>query len=189
LQEKNEPVNFLSLKAFEVFSNFNPSFTDKIKKKLGIKTNASEGNTFGTFKDNIKKLKMVKNMLIKKIAMERASELSAFPNPMEMKAKIEELKNYINYLSAKGVKVVLFEMPIESELFNSPYCNSVRKELAKSLRSEKVIFLQTPDSKYFQTRDGVHLVEESASLYSLYFQEKAEEIIRSKENFNEAIVR
>jgi hypothetical protein len=61
---------------------------------------------------------------------------------------------------------------INYKLINSPRSLIIRNEFYKTFPKEKYNYINTPDSIYFRTIDGVHLSDEEAKIYTAYFKSK-----------------
>jgi hypothetical protein len=86
--------------------------------------------------------------------------------------RLNKLKSYVIDFNKKGINIVFVEIPINHLLINSPRSSIIRNEFYKAFPKENYNYINTPDSLYFNTTDGVHLSEEEAKIYTAYFKSK-----------------
>ena len=89
-------------------------------------------------------------------------------NPRQLDNEIKELKKYIDYLTARGCKVIFFEMPIESTLADSLLARHQKVELKKMFPENNYTWIEPGAFNSYDTEDGIHLTEESAFRYFTY---------------------
>jgi hypothetical protein len=71
-----------------------------------------------------------------------------------------DLRNEVDALKQRGISVVFFELPINSELCESPKQTSLRRLLHDQFPDER--YLRVTDCSMVQTSDGVHPTDEEA---------------------------
>jgi hypothetical protein len=88
---------------------------------------------------------------------------------------ITSLKQLVQKIEARGSKVVLFEMPVNPIIQQSPKATLIKELIAKNFPQHP--FIPIPPFT-FKTRDGLHLAQKEAVDYTLYFKEQAHMYIR-----------
>ena len=90
-------------------------------------------------------------------------------------AAITSLKQLMQKIEARGSKVILFEMPVNPIIQQSPKATLIRELVAKHFPRHQ--FIPIP-SFIFKTRDGLHLAQKEAVDYTLYFKGQAAKYIK-----------
>jgi len=86
--------------------------------------------------------------------------------------------NYVNYFKAKGVELVLYQMPINKELKNNVELLYIRKCLEEQFSN--LTFIDVPPNIDFVTTDGTHLGKEESAIYYAYLKENINSILLKK---------
>ena len=112
------------------------------------------------------------NSFFKQVFELRTKEYNDLLNP-ESKKKIannlEELKKHVAYFQEKGVQIIFFEMPGNETLMTSLGYEYVHNEVRKTFPESKYTYIKNFKNTDFKTKDGVHLVSESAKKYTKLF--------------------
>ena len=124
-------------------------------------------------KNNINK---EKTGVFKEMIKNQVEEYKSFPGKDTIDKRIALLEKYVHYLMKQNIQVVFFEMPIEEELCSTPRTNFLRNELQKKFPVGSFLYIQSPDCKYFTTKDGIHLEDESAILYTQFLLEESSKL-------------
>lgn len=90
-------------------------------------------------------------------------------------AAIVSLKQLVQKIEARGSKVILFEMPVNPIIQQSPKATLIKELVARNFPHHE--FIAIP-STTFKTRDGLHLAQKEAVDYTLYFKEQATKYIK-----------
>jgi len=106
-----------------------------------------------------------------KSALKKRVELSK-KNYLE-KERIERLKVAVSELLSRGIKVVVFELPVHPEICNHENAVKLRNLLKNEFKSLDVLYVEPGDCSDYQTSDGMHLYKDSAKKFSGYLLEKA----------------
>jgi hypothetical protein len=88
---------------------------------------------------------------------------------------ITSLKQLVAKIESRGGRVILFEMPVNPVIQQSPKATLIRELVAQNF--SQYPFIAAP-STTFKTRDGLHLAQKEAVDYTLYFKEKAAKYIK-----------
>ena len=159
----NQPIGKLIYLTNNIGNEFvisHNNFMEKLRTKINYE-----------FPSNIKSLPTQESVNIFNIMLkEQKKNYSKIPNLYKIKRKTKELKKIIKTLKLNGVKVVFFEMPINSALVNLPLSKTIRQKLYSSLKDE-VYFLDQDYSKYV-TSDGIHLNEQESIKYTHFFKKQ-----------------
>lgn len=86
--------------------------------------------------------------------------------------EVEDIKAQIATLKKDGVRVVLFDVPIEKRVANATKQKEVRKLLRSLFPADSYEWLPEPSSKNWVTTDGLHLGRSEAKEYALFLKEK-----------------
>ncbi|TDQ10006.1 hypothetical protein [Pedobacter metabolipauper] len=111
--------------------------------------------------------------LFDKLFAKTKEEYSKALNPKEWNAILKELKEDLNYLTAKGCVVVFFEVPLEKEFRNAPKFTFERKSLKAFFNDSKYKWMPPDTTQTYYTGDGKHLLQESFIQFDEYFSHQA----------------
>ena len=81
-------------------------------------------------------------------------------NELAENKEISNLKNLIEYLHDKKVKIAFFRMPVHPEIAGSKLYIE-RKNLLEN-QFKGILWMPDCDDKNFETSDGIHLIHKSA---------------------------
>ncbi|MEI9919260.1 MAG: hypothetical protein WDO14_10730 [Bacteroidota bacterium] len=84
-----------------------------------------------------------------------------------------ELKTYVDKLTAKGVEVIFFELPVNPKLCNAPFATSTRQAIESMFPADHYKIIGMPDCSAYHTSDGIHLTENEVPAYIKYFRQNA----------------
>lgn len=104
------------------------------------------------------------------------------PNPAQVDEKMTLLKSYVDYFKQQGVLVILFEMPCDKRVFDSPLPVFLRTMLRNRLPPEAYDYLPLPDCGNYVTTDAVHLDYETGRRFASCLVGQVEEFRRSRQN-------
>jgi hypothetical protein len=159
LQEKNQPVNRLL------------AFLDKMLSRKKSKSNDKD-DTPET--EDPKEVKNDGNQdFFKRIIEKKVEEFNQIPeNKAKLDKQLSTLKVEIEDLEKKGVKIVFFEMPFHPNVCNSKGFHFLREEVKVYFPASKYEYWKLADCNDFETKDGIHLISESAKKFSLLLLKK-----------------
>ena len=140
------------------------SFMKRIKEKIELQRNEPLDKT------NNNNLNVFDQML--NLQKEKFTEL---PLKYEIIHKLKELSSIVSELKTKGVKVVFFEMPINSELTITKRAILLRKELSRVFL-HKVEFIPLDTANYL-TSDGLHLSSIESVIYTNYLKKEIKSLL------------
>jgi hypothetical protein len=160
LKERNQPVNTVMLVVQSLLQGRkqaanNDTETPVEQPITENKTTQTGDNAQENFED-----KYVKGVI---------AEYQKTPKDSLMTILMTDLKTHITDLEAKNVKVVFFEMPMHSEICKSPAINYLRDLVKKNFPESKYQYLPMVNCNDYQTRDAIHLTNESATKYTKFF--------------------
>ena len=101
------------------------------------------------------------------------------PDMEVLSKRINELHLKINDLAGKGVKTILFEMPIHEDLRTSPSMNKIRSEIKKHFPKGEYIWLEDLSISAKETSDGIHLTSKAAITVTEHLVEKLKSISKN----------
>jgi len=104
-----------------------------------------------------------------KLLIGRIAEYQQVPDSNLITNGIGRLKKDIAELQSKGVKVILFEIPINCKLYNTPKYQVAEERLNKEFPSEKYQRMPMPDCRAYQYADGEHIAFQSAVKFADWF--------------------
>lgn len=85
---------------------------------------------------------------------------------------VVRLNKYIQELTSRNVKVILFEVPVNGELENLPLAVKVRTAIKDRVANSNNIYtVELPRNQTYMTVDGIHLDDKSIRQYMIYFNE------------------
>lgn len=87
---------------------------------------------------------------------------SKLPSKERSKECFDRLRDLVNALEEKNVRIVFFEMPMHPELQDSEFIKTIRARFAELFPMNKYQYIIPGSTEKFITTDGVHLVESSA---------------------------
>lgn len=127
-----------------------------------------------TLKTNQAETEEIKNPLfrekfINKMAATQQNKLSA--NAVKnLREQAQYIKKQIAKLQKKEVRVVLFNLPTESRLANTPRREQIRSLMRDFFPPEQFEWLPEPPSQEWTTSDGIHLVPSHAKAYAEFIK-------------------
>ncbi len=107
--------------------------------------------------------------LFKPLLAMQIKDYSNRDNTLANKAMVS-LKQLVQKIEARGSRVILFEMPVNPVIQQSPKATLIRNLVAKNFANHQ--FIPFPKAT-FKTRDGLHLAQKEVSDYTLYFRAQA----------------
>lgn len=162
LQEDKQPIAV----AGYAFKRYLRKFKSDYKEPIELKENTNaEINS-----DN-------NNSLFSKMLNIQINEYSEKPNQKTIDNAFTKLKNYVLSLEAKGHKIVFFEMPVNNKLEYLPKAQIIRETFYKYFPTAKFRYINLPDSFDCKTTDGVHLTDNEALRYTLFFKSKMKSLV------------
>jgi hypothetical protein len=147
LREKNQPIGILT---GYILSKVSKPKSTKVKSS---KSDADKADTDRVFAQMLEHAK---------------SERQQPPDQELINKRIKELKEMVGELSVRGVKVYFYEMPVSQELCDYPYPRRIREMMDMHFPSSEYRYLPLPDCSRYNTTDGVHLDQKSATEYTAW---------------------
>lgn len=102
-----------------------------------------------------------------KSAQEKWAELG---DTLKLNDRLNMVRTTLKIFSAKGCRIYLYEIPMDSSLVNTPLIEYQRNYFQKLASQEKYVFIPLDRSRTYQTGDGEHLLQKDADIYTLYFK-------------------
>ena len=140
------------------------NFMKRVKEKIELQRNLSV----------IKKKDIYLNVFNQMLNLQ-TENFKELPLKNEIIFKLKELKVIVSKLKNKGVEVVFFEIPINTDLSKSIRAILLRGKLTHFFLN-KVRFIPLDTTKYI-TSDGLHLNGFESITYTKYFKGKIKSII------------
>ncbi|MCT7989260.1 hypothetical protein [Laspinema olomoucense] len=113
--------------------------------------------------------------LRKKIISDRIEKLQV-SLPPEEKQEIQEqsavIKQEIIRLQERGIRVILFDLPVEPQVANTPQRNQETALIREMFPEERFEWLPQPPTEDWITFEGVHLVPPHAKKFAVFIQEQ-----------------
>ncbi len=113
-----------------------------------------------------------------KMLKKEIENYSELPDTTLVTKSFDELKNYIKILEQKGVKIIFFEMPVNSHLTDLSKARLIRTTFFDYFPETKYTYILTPDFIKCKTTDGIHLTKDEALKYTLYLKNKGNDYFR-----------
>lgn len=101
-----------------------------------------------------------------------ARKFSTLPDTLLLEQQINLLKTSLNFLTTKGVNVVLFEMPIAKELQNLAVPNAIRQAINEAFADMESVTIWPAFPNFYVTEDGLHLGWKEAKQFTFEFKKR-----------------
>jgi len=85
----------------------------------------------------------------------------------------QSLKSRVDVMVSNGVEVIFFEMPVNSQLEESPMAKVIREGFYNTFPTNEYRYILLPAKLDYVTSDGIHLNNEEALEYTTYFKVEA----------------
>ena len=168
LQEKYQPVNVLL-----------PFILNKIQGIIMKNENRSNAKKDGPAIVKKPQETLRERLVFEEMLKMQIKKYNWIPDKKTMDASSKRLEEYIAYFRKSGVKIVFFEMPVDKCLCSAPFAEHLRVNLRKQFNPGDYNYIPMPDCSLYNTGDGIHLDNQSASIYKEYFLKEADKIIRT----------
>lgn len=86
-------------------------------------------------------------------------------DPVVLTARLQDIRQRVESLEARGVRVILFEAPEDAATYDSPRRSQLRELARQVLPPDRFAYMPRPTNQSFHTRDGTHMTAESAERY------------------------
>jgi hypothetical protein len=159
LREDKKPISFLVTRITDFIQTLRRP--DVKIKQHEVKQKSKEIN-----------LEVFEGMLNSKI-----SEFSHNPDTMMIAQRMNKLRRYVGSLENKGIKIVFFEMPVNYQLEKLNIPVAFRNAFYVNFPKSKYLYVDLPNTR-FTTTDGMHLPEDEALKYTLYFKSKVKSLFQ-----------
>lgn len=83
--------------------------------------------------------------------------------------RLSKLKGIVDEFKKQNVKIIFFEVPIDTALMHTTYMNSARNYYSNYFPDSVYSYIHPPVSNYIYS-DGIHLLPESATDYTNYLK-------------------
>lgn len=111
-------------------------------------------------------------------------DYATLPDSGLAERRARQLKEQIEHLENKGMKVVFFEMPIREELINTVKYQYLKNKFRAFFPESRYSYL--PEKSWgFKTTDGIHLTGGESLLFTLYLRKYYREKIATQANTTE----
>lgn len=169
LRNKDQSLEKLFSSSLKLFLlNYIPSFRDEYQPLgvLGGLIKVAISKIEHYFSPDISPEKITDTIAFSEALKYQISINKDIPDRSLLEKRFLELKNIINFLEAKGVKVVFYEMPRNRKLYYLNYPESIRKKFLEVFppQNYNYIFPESPES--YITTDGLHLTEIESQNYT-----------------------
>jgi len=95
---------------------------------------------------------------------------SHIPDADVIRQCFDQLSSYVNELNKRGVSIVFFEMPVDTNICQSPRAKAIRAAFYEHFPTNLFRYINQPDCAAYQTSDGMHLPPTQALKYTEYFR-------------------
>lgn len=140
-------------------------YADRVAEKLGLAGDAIDdgGQSSETTAKSDDSVPRSGGKVLREVRLEAVQK--GYDQPMLM-GRLHELRQMVEALDARGVRVVLFEAPEDAATYDSPRRSQLRRLVNQVLPADRFAYISRPVGETFQTRDGTHMTAESAKRYS-----------------------
>ena len=90
----------------------------------------------------------------------------------ELETQFQLLSAHCDYLKERGCKIIFFETPLHPKISESIKAKMIRERLAERFSDTKLVQISAAELPNYQTKDGIHLDQESARKYSLFLSQQ-----------------
>lgn len=160
----------------EIINIFDPLYSYKVWTKSTQLQNQPVGLLIGFLKEQMKsKILASKKQKRSNVALYNYSiqmikkEYSTALSDSICIRRLDKLKRIVNEFESQKVKIIFFEVPIDSSLMNTTFMNSARGYYNRYFPDSNYSHIYPPVNNYIYS-DGIHLLPESAVDYTRYLK-------------------
>ena len=113
----------------------------------------------------------------KKLIQLQIANYTKLPDSNLVYTQFSKLVNHISYLKNKGVNIVFFEMPLNPNLVELPLARLIRNKFYENFPITQYHYIKIPNCSEYITGDGLHLKDDEALIYTLYFKKESKTYI------------
>ncbi|MBT8339770.1 MAG: hypothetical protein KJP07_07130 [Desulfatitalea sp.] len=157
-RKKYQPLNIM----FYLLDSFARRLKSATNKPAGQSINAAPSNENKTLTPELNSQDSLTEILIHK----QFEDYQKLPDEKANELLFSKLKDAINILKERNIKVIFFEMPIHYELVDLPYPKHLREKFFENFPKDNHIWLDHRVDKKYKSIDGVHLDPPSAHQFS-----------------------
>ncbi|WP_210520964.1 hypothetical protein [Hymenobacter terricola] len=158
LQARHQPLNEALAGGLAILDRLRPAAAQRIEQKLGV-GGPAPGDALPTDDANYQPPSPAV------VAAARA-DYEQLPAQPAFGRNLALLHRYVRYFTARGSRVVFFEMPIDANACQGAKMRYIRQQLAADYPAGQPTYLPRPDCGAYRTTDGMHLTDPSAWRYS-----------------------
>ncbi len=103
-------------------------------------------------------------------------DYSEKPDAKLLHEQFQLLSNDVSYFMSRGVRIVFFEMPVNSRLTELPKAQIIRDSFYSVFPRQQYRYMDMPESAGYRTADGIHLSRKEAIQYTRFFKEQAKRL-------------
>ena len=156
LQARHQPLNEVLSGGLAALAWLRPAAARQFQDKLGV---GSPGTALPPDEATYQPLSPAV------VAAARA-DYAQLPQQPTFGRNLALLRRYVRYFTARGSRVVFFEMPIDADACQGAKMRYIRQQLAADYPAGPSVYLPRPDCAAYRTTDGIHLTDPSAWRYS-----------------------
>lgn len=159
LQARHQPLNEALAAGLAVLARLRPAAARQFQDKLGV------GRT-GPGVEALAEDTAAYSFLSPAAVAAAHADYNRLPQQPEFGYNLALLRHYVRYFSARGTRIVLFEMPVDAGVCQGAKMRAIRQQLATDPVVGRLTCLPRPDCAAYRTTDGEHLTDPSAWRYS-----------------------
>lgn len=91
--------------------------------------------------------------------------------------RLSKLKGIVDEFKKQNVKIIFFEVPIDTALMHTTYMNSARNYYSNYFPDSVYSYIHPPVNNYIYS-DGIHLLPESATDYTNYLKKSLSNFVK-----------
>ena len=137
-----------------------PNIIDRLKKPVGINTNNSAPPA----------------ILYNKLILSTQKEWHIIPDKKKMQAQFIRLTSTLDYLRRKGTTILFYEVPMDSSVNQSTLLVFERTLFEQYALKKGYTYILPDQTDVYQTGDGLHMLENAAQRYFLYFKDQINKV-------------
>ena len=158
LQARHQPLNEALSASLAVLGHLRPAAAAHFQEKLGVGHSASSATPLAD-EANYQPLSPA-------VVAAAHADYDQLPAQPGFDHNLNLLYRYVHYFTARGTRVVFFEMPTDAYACQGAKMRYMRQRLA-AYRAGQLTYLPRPDCAAYRTTDGQHLTDPSAWRYSV----------------------
>lgn len=159
LQARHQPLNEALAGGLAVLRRLRPAAAARFEEKLGVGGPAPGATPPDDDDANYQPLSPA-------VVAAAHADYDQLPQQPAFGHNLDLLRHYVRYFTARGTRIVFFEMPTDAYACQGAKMRYIRQQLAAAYPASQLTYLPRPNCAAYRTTDGMHLTDPSARRYS-----------------------